>query len=60
MRPGHFAVILFISNLFFCSGDNGCKRRLKSAAGGHGCDVPVQKCGIFMNNEACIALLKTR
>jgi len=23
------------------------------------CDVAVQKCGIFMNNEACIALWKT-
>ena len=26
---------------------------------GHGCDRAVQKCGIFMNNEACIALWKT-
>ena len=26
---------------------------------GHGCDRAVQKCGAFMNNEACIALWKT-
>ena len=26
---------------------------------GHGCDRAVQKCGIFINNEACIALWKT-